>query len=246
MIDRLIGRNEWRRKKTFGLAVLAGDLDAAGDVLTDANATIDRVCLPLPSVADTKMPQNEIAQCYEEIAAQHSIQSAQFAKLERQFALGSVYRPFLVRPANVQWELLSYTSDTEELQQCEFIPSSDALRAPKRHDMDGGDDNDKKQHLPTKKALRISFDLPSGTYATVALRELMRTDFDKKAQKELEQEMLTMNNGKGEKDANGGCGGGGSSEVEMSGDQQKEDGDDGEVEQNDGTEQQAKRIRINC
>uniref|UniRef100_A0A183CT05 TRUD domain-containing protein n=1 Tax=Globodera pallida TaxID=36090 RepID=A0A183CT05_GLOPA len=57
------------RKKTFGLAVLAGDLDAAGDVLTDANATIDRVCLPLPSVADTKMPQNEIAQCYEEIAA---------------------------------------------------------------------------------------------------------------------------------------------------------------------------------
>ncbi|KAL3121943.1 hypothetical protein niasHT_001942 [Heterodera trifolii] len=167
-----------RRKKTFGLAVLDGDLGADGEVLEQGSA-IERVCLPLPSLEGTKMPKNDVAQWYSEIAAQDGIQCAQFAKLERQFALGSCYRPFLVRPANVEWELLHYARDTEELQHCEFIPSFEQEGHGKE------EENDKM-----RMALKICFDLPSGAYATVALRELMRTDFGKKAQKQLEEEMM--------------------------------------------------------
>lgn len=99
----------------------------------------------------------------------------------RQFGLGSVYRPFLVRPANVHWELLRYSSDSQELQKCEFVPMDTRKEREKGRAEEGKEGS--------RRALKVQFDLPAGTYATVALRELMRTDFSKQAQKALEAEL---------------------------------------------------------
>lgn len=96
----------------------------------------------------------------------------------RQFGLGSVYRPFLVHPANVSWDLLTYTRDNEPIQHCEFLPK-DISR----------EEEEVQSELPAKKALQISFDLPTGSYATVALRELLRTELDKGTQKALEEQI---------------------------------------------------------
>jgi len=48
----------FRRKKSFGLACLPGDLDVLGNILTDETCKIENVCLPLPSF-ENKLPENE-------------------------------------------------------------------------------------------------------------------------------------------------------------------------------------------
>ena len=104
-----------------------------------------------------------------------------FKKIERQFAIGTVYRPFVLKPKNVTWTLLEYSGRNEILQHCDFIPKTTGETKQK--------DGTTMDGAKTCRALKIEFDLPPGTYATTALRELLRTDFSKDAQKEIEEEL---------------------------------------------------------
>lgn len=175
-----------RRKKSFGLKYLPGDLDIQGNVLNDEANKIENVCLPLPSF-ENKLPENEVGEWYKQIAKDDEIDYESFKKIESHFGLGNVYRPFIVKPKDVSWQLLEYSFRDEQLQICEFIPKNESNEKQ----------NEQLKELmikeeKVKKALKIQFTLPSGTYATIALRELMRIDFSKEAQKEMELACLDV------------------------------------------------------
>uniref|UniRef100_A0A1I8BIG8 TRUD domain-containing protein n=1 Tax=Meloidogyne hapla TaxID=6305 RepID=A0A1I8BIG8_MELHA len=174
------------RKKSFGLKYLPGDLDIQGNVLNDEANKIENVCLPLPSF-ENKLPENEVGEWYKQIAKDDEIDYESFKKIESHFGLGNVYRPFIVKPKDVSWQLLEYSFRDEQLQICEFIPKNESNEKQ----------NEQLKELmikeeKVKKALKIQFTLPSGTYATIALRELMRIDFSKEAQKEMELACLDV------------------------------------------------------
>ncbi|CAK5085408.1 unnamed protein product [Meloidogyne enterolobii] len=178
-----------RRKKSFGLACLPGDLDVLGNILTDETCKIENVCLPLPSF-ENKLPENEsfsivffkiifvipVGEWYKQIAKDDEIDYESFKKIESHFGLGNVYRPFISKPQDVSWQLLEYSFRDEQLQTCEFIPKNEVKE----------EQNEEKKQEKVFKALKLQFTLPSGTYATIALRELMRIDFSKESQKEME------------------------------------------------------------
>nr|CAD2130497.1 unnamed protein product [Meloidogyne enterolobii] len=165
-----------RRKKSFGLACLPGDLDVLGNILTDETCKIENVCLPLPSF-ENKLPENEVGEWYKQIAKDDEIDYESFKKIESHFGLGNVYRPFISKPQDVSWQLLEYSFRDEQLQTCEFIPKNE-LKEEQNEQI--------KKEEKVFKALKLLFTLPSGTYATIALRELMRMDFSKESQKEME------------------------------------------------------------
>uniref|UniRef100_A0A915MZC1 TRUD domain-containing protein n=1 Tax=Meloidogyne javanica TaxID=6303 RepID=A0A915MZC1_MELJA len=165
-----------RRKKSFGLACLPDDLDVLGNILTDEASKIENVCLPLPSF-ENKLPENEVGEWYKQIAKDDEIDYESFKKIESHFGLGNVYRPFISKPQDVSWQLLEYSLRDEQLQTCEFIPKNEFKEEQKEQI---------KKEEKVFKALKLQFTLPSGTYATIALRELMRMDFSKESQKEME------------------------------------------------------------
>lgn len=77
---------------------------------------------------------------------------------------------------NVSHELVEYNDENAVLQRSPFKPLCTDVNL--------------KQNLTneTKFALKIKFDLPACCYATIALRELLHTDFSKSVQKEREEE----------------------------------------------------------
>lgn len=97
------------------------------------------------------------------------------------FAVTESSRAFLAKPRDVEYELVAYAQERDHLQnappfaQAAAEPSADCT-AP-RH------------------ALRVRFSLPSGTYATMALRELLRVDLSKQAQRKAAEERASAGAG---------------------------------------------------
>jgi len=87
----------------------------------------------------------------------------------------------MVRPTNVQWKLVGYNEAREQLQWSQFIPTH-ATTAKNGTELAVESEtpaiDDSSYH-----ALKLQFDLPSGCYATVALRELLHCEMDKESQK---------------------------------------------------------------
>ncbi|KAF7639323.1 TRUD domain-containing protein [Meloidogyne graminicola] len=152
-----------KRKRIFGLKYLPGDLDIEGKILNDENLNkIENVCLPLPSF-ENKLPENEVGEWYKEIAKEDGIDYESFKKIERHFGLGNVYRPFIQKPQNVSWQLLNYSFRDEQLQNCEFIPKNEVNEIQKEKIKEENEEN-------IKKAIKLKFNLSSGTYATIGLK----------------------------------------------------------------------------
>lgn len=195
-----------RRIKEFGLKIIPGDLvyrnseeQDVGDIF-DADETNDEVCsqsqlkdeveekssfkqkvksltekdinsskytmfdivLPLPGY-DITYPDNSIGKYYEEILEESELSSSKLKHNVKTFSMPGAYRKLLIQPKNMSWEFKSYDSpestliwsDWEELngqKSCEKVV------------------NGKYQ------ALLINFCLPPAAYATMLLREILKSD----------------------------------------------------------------------
>lgn len=94
-----------------------------------------------------------------------------------EFAIAETMRKFIERPRNATYHFVWYKEPNTTLQH--FLPFSEIKE-------------DEIFYTPTdglRKALIIQFDLSSGTYATVALRELLRFDLGKTNQKEMSNQL---------------------------------------------------------
>lgn len=166
-----------KRVQKFGLNVIEGDLNLEGKpILEISEASLMDVSLPLPSLNDN-LPKNEIGEWYKELAIEDGISNELFGELEKHFVISDVYRPILIKPINVSHNLIKYNDDNAVLQVSVF-----------KENFKNNNLLPKLTNKP-KFALLIKFDLPACSYATIALRELLHTDFSKSVQKKREEEI---------------------------------------------------------
>ncbi|XP_070192243.1 pseudouridylate synthase 7 homolog isoform X2 [Littorina saxatilis] len=192
-----------RRIKTFGLKPVVGDLvlpsgavadaevepemvDADGEngsqeeehpqnkktrervkpiVLEDGKVsqyTIYDVVLPLPGF-DVLYPNNEVHTWYKEHLEKDGFDINSMERKNRDFSLPGSYRAIVVQPTDVEWKTFRYNDPTVALAL------SDSDR------MDGVEEPQSVEDGKLR-ALRLTFNLPTSSYATMALREVLKTD----------------------------------------------------------------------
>ncbi|CAD5218839.1 unnamed protein product [Bursaphelenchus okinawaensis] len=160
-----------KRAEKFGLQVLPGDLfQDESKLVTDSGDDITNVVLPLPS-NKMRIPQNEIGEWYKEIMDKDKLTENDFRDLHKDFAVTESFRNYVAKPRDVEYDLIGYNDRESMLQSAEpFAKVADGeLQKPEEGKY---------------QALRVNFSLPSGCYATIALRELLRVDLSKSAQRE--------------------------------------------------------------
>uniref|UniRef100_A0A1I7S2B0 TRUD domain-containing protein n=2 Tax=Bursaphelenchus xylophilus TaxID=6326 RepID=A0A1I7S2B0_BURXY len=159
-----------KRAEKFGLKVLEGDIFLVDKEVSDKGDKIEDVILPLPSNR-MRIPSNEVGQWYKEIMEKDNITEGAFSDLHKDFAVSESFRNYIEKPREVQYDLVGYNSLNTVLQSAEpfAIINQEDLKSPEEGKF---------------QALRVKFSLPSGCYATIALRELLRIDLSKNAQRE--------------------------------------------------------------
>jgi len=123
--------------------------------------SVDDVVMPLPGM-DVIYPTNTIGALYlETLEADKVSEVISKGHQTREYSLAGAYRYMIARPHDLQFKLLRYTDPQEDLSYTD----QDALnQVPLKTHEEG-----------PLKALQIAFTLPSSTYATMLLREVMKT-----------------------------------------------------------------------
>lgn len=83
--------------------------------------------------------------------------------LSRAYSLPGAYRKIIIKPIDLKWNLMKYNDDTDNLIQSDM----NAIHNDKIPESDPNGEF---------KALILEFSLPSSTYATMALREILKCD----------------------------------------------------------------------
>ncbi|XP_078485493.1 pseudouridylate synthase 7 homolog [Ciona intestinalis] len=126
------------------------------------NYSIHDVIMPLPGHKVT-YPTNSALQWYKDEFKAAGIDEAMFDHKVREYYLPGAYRKIMNKPNDVEWDIVKYNDYQKPL----LASDKDILQG-------GGNPAGEKDGKFT--ALRISFSLPSSSYATVAMREVMKRD----------------------------------------------------------------------
>eukprot|EP00977_Amphora_coffeiformis_P003765 scaffold756_cov158-Amphora_coffeaeformis.AAC.2 len=178
------------RLQELGSKVVEGDLVADGPIdITDPGIpkvrkvtaedvekdqfTLEDVFLPLVGTK-TIDPANETSKIYTKLLTEHGLTRSSFDVKDRDLNCAGDYRRMIVRPSDVDYDLIEYTDPRQPLVQTDLM---------------------KLQGIPIKTApesspdsllaMRVGFTLPPSAYATIALRELMKRPTSSDYQKDL-------------------------------------------------------------
>ncbi|XP_075064883.1 pseudouridylate synthase 7 homolog [Mixophyes fleayi] len=166
-----------KRIEEYGLKVVPGDLVLKGAtaIAVDEN-DIDRysihdVVMPLPGF-DVIYPKNKLAGAYEEMLVADKLDINKMRHRVKDYSLAGAYRKILIRPQDVSWEVVAYDDPKISLV---------------------GTDLEKLEGKPLPvfnkegkyNALKMEFSLPPSTYATMAIREVLKMDTSIKNQTRL-------------------------------------------------------------
>ncbi|KAL5013397.1 hypothetical protein ScPMuIL_007667 [Solemya velum] len=173
-----------KRIKLHGLAVIEGDLVITKENLeeedmsweesirvnpvqvTSANLqqySIHDVVLPLPGYA-VNYPTNDIRQWYENLLAEDDLKMGSFKTSHRDYSLPGAYRKIMVQPANLTCETCMYDDYTQPLVLSD-LDKIKGVTLPENNSNEG-----------KYKAIKLEMSLPTSSYATMALREMLKTD----------------------------------------------------------------------
>ncbi|XP_055531498.1 pseudouridylate synthase 7 homolog [Wyeomyia smithii] len=138
------------------------------------------VVMPLPG-HDITYPANASGKWYEELLAEDGLSSEMLLRKAKKESLPGAYRKLFIRLEKLEWKIVSYEKPTDTLIWSDF----EKLK---------GDQESEVKGEAFYKALLLDFHLPSSSYATMALREIMKTDtsalYQRMAEKELSNEAL--------------------------------------------------------
>ena len=170
-------------------AVVVGDLvrptdDSEVHVVTDVDLaekrySIDDVVLPVIGTK-TVLPKNETGELFEKLLKDQGVSLDMFRKLQdRDLAVGGDYRKLVCRPTDVDCQLLDYYDGLQPLIQTDLMKLNrqELTILPRRNEGD-----------KPLMGMIVGFTLPSSSYATMALRELMKRPTSSEYQKELKLE----------------------------------------------------------
>lgn len=179
------------RLQSLGDQVIEGDLVLEGPIdisnmgipkvrkvtakdVEEKRYTLEDVFLPLIG-SKTIDPDDETTKIIVKILEQNGLTRDSFDIKDRDFNCAGDYRKVIVRPTDVDYETIEYTDPRQPLVQTDLM---------------------KLQGIPIKTAppdkaddsllgMRVGFTLPSSSYATIALRELMKRPTSTDYQKDL-------------------------------------------------------------
>uniref|UniRef100_A0A8C9EMY9 Pseudouridine synthase 7 n=1 Tax=Pavo cristatus TaxID=9049 RepID=A0A8C9EMY9_PAVCR len=135
------------------------------------NYTIHDVVMPLPGF-DVIYPKHKIGEAYKEMLVADNLDINNMRHKIRDYSLSGAYRKIIIRPQNVSWEVVAYDDPRIPL----FTTDLDKLEGKPL------------PVLPTDgkfRALKMEFSLPPSTYATMAIREVLKMDTSIKNQTQL-------------------------------------------------------------
>ncbi|XP_055011844.1 pseudouridylate synthase 7 homolog, partial [Boleophthalmus pectinirostris] len=166
-----------RRIEAFGLKPVEGDLVLKGTTAHVLSAeevathSIHDVVMPLPGF-DVIYPSHHVGSGYREMLEADGLDIDNMRHKIKDYSLAGAYRRVVIRPTDVSWEVIQY----------------DDPRVPLVHTDVEKLENKTAPVFNTEgkyRALRMEFSLPSSTYATMAIREVLKLDTSIKKQTEL-------------------------------------------------------------
>ncbi|XP_021517118.1 pseudouridylate synthase 7 homolog isoform X2 [Meriones unguiculatus] len=171
-----------KRIEDYGLKPVPGDLVLKGATATYIedddvdNYSIHDVVMPLPGF-DVIYPKHKISEAYREMLTADSLDIDNMRHTIRDYSLSGAYRKIIIRPQNVSWEVVAYDDPKIPL----FNTDVDNLegKPPPVFASEG-----------KFRALKMDFSLPPSTYATMAIREVLKMDTSIKNQTQLNTNWL--------------------------------------------------------
>ncbi|XP_076590186.1 pseudouridylate synthase 7 homolog isoform X1 [Chaetodon auriga] len=166
-----------RRIEAFGLKAVEGDLvlrGTAAHVLSAEEAekcSIHDVVMPLPGF-DVIYPSHHVGKGYRELLSADGLDIDNMRHKVKDYSLAGAYRRIIIRPSDVSWEVIHYDDPRISLVHSDY---------------------EKLENKPAPvfnkegkyRALRMEFSLPPSTYATMAIREVLKLDTSIKKQTQL-------------------------------------------------------------
>ncbi|KAI3506310.1 hypothetical protein L1887_28667 [Cichorium endivia] len=135
------------------------------DILS-GNFKVTDIVLPLPG-SRVIYPQNDIQQYYQDLADKDGVSLTESMHNVKEFSLTSMtgaYRRVFGNAKDFEWELIKYTDVSIPLA----VTDLDIVSKANENEV-------KKESLGDQLALKLSFTLPASSYATMAIRELLKT-----------------------------------------------------------------------
>ncbi|GAM20693.1 hypothetical protein SAMD00019534_038680, partial [Acytostelium subglobosum LB1] len=130
------------------------------DDVANNKYSIDQVVLPMPG-NEVQYPKHKIGERYKEAIAEDGITESMFTSKTRVYNLKGSYRKLISFATDIEYKVFRYNDFTAPLA---------------RKDLDKFEGKPEPKDIPNGqfRALRISFNLPSSSYATMAYRELLK------------------------------------------------------------------------
>lgn len=149
--------------------------------LTEAEAksgswTIWDIVLPLPGY-DVEYPKNEIGQFYAEFMGSSrggGLDPRNMRRKWKDISLSGGYRNFLAKPPKMSWDVKSYIGDIDQLVETDMdriLQTSTHLK----HGQETMKSEEESADITKKLAVIVKMQLGSSQYATMALREMLKT-----------------------------------------------------------------------
>ncbi|KAL3614602.1 hypothetical protein CASFOL_041688 [Castilleja foliolosa] len=153
--------------------------------------SIDDIVLPLPG-SRIIYPLNDIVNIYHDLAKKDGISLTDSAHNSKEFSLTNMtgaYRQVIQKPKDFEWKLINYENINIPLAETDWDiisksgTSSTPIRPSDESDQIKRDREEDKIQTDesiavaskTQMALKMSLTLPSSCYATMAIRELLKT-----------------------------------------------------------------------
>jgi tRNA pseudouridine13 synthase len=143
--------------------------------------SLEDVVLPLIG-AKTRSPGNASGDVFDAVLKEHNLTREMIEQLdEREFQCCGDYRKLICRPTDVDFNIIEYVDELQPLLQTDFM---------KLHGMDvvrnsAAGEPAKSEGKDLLLAMVVGFSLPSSSYATIFLRELMKRPTSSEYQSDL-------------------------------------------------------------